>query len=111
MSHSLSFQHPLNNPLVVPYIVPLRSSDYSSYEDSTHSEGLQSLHARQWPPGNGDFPKRGVPAIMENQVEKKMENEMETGTIYGIIGVRVSQNEGRLLGGPYTKDCGILGSV
>ena len=29
----------------------------------------------------GDFPKLGVPTIMENQMEKKMENEMETGII------------------------------
>ena len=27
----------------------------------------------------GGFPKLGVPTIMENQMEKKMENEMETG--------------------------------
>ena len=27
---------------------------------------------------NGGFPKLGVPTIMENQMEKKMENEMET---------------------------------
>ena len=27
------------------------------------------------------FPKLGVPTIMENQMEKKMENEMETGFI------------------------------
>ena len=26
----------------------------------------------------GNFPKLGVPTIMENQMEKKMENEMET---------------------------------
>ena len=25
------------------------------------------------------FPKSGVPTIMENQMEKNMENEMETG--------------------------------
>ena len=31
------------------------------------------------------FPKLGVPTIMENQLEKKMENEMETGVIQGII--------------------------
>ena len=32
---------------------------------------------------NRDFPKLGVPmlTIMENQMEKKMENEMETGFI------------------------------
>ena len=31
----------------------------------------------------GGFPKSGVPmvTIMENQMEKKMENEMETGII------------------------------
>ena len=27
---------------------------------------------------HGGFPKLGVPTIMENQMEKKMENEMET---------------------------------
>ena len=31
--------------------------------------------------GFRDFPKLGVPTIMENQMEKKMENEMETGII------------------------------
>ena len=30
---------------------------------------------------NGDFPKLGVPTIMENQMEKNMENEMEIGFI------------------------------
>ena len=34
------------------------------------------LHAKL-----GGFPKIGVPTIMENQMEKKMENEMETGII------------------------------
>ena len=29
----------------------------------------------------GNFPKLGVPTIMENQMEKKMENEMEAGII------------------------------
>ena len=29
----------------------------------------------------GNFPKLGVPTIMENQMEKKMENEMETGIV------------------------------
>ena len=29
---------------------------------------------------------------MENQMEKKMENEMETGNIWGIMGFRVSQD-------------------
>ena len=28
--------------------------------------------------------------IMENQMEKNMENEMETGNIWGIMGFRVS---------------------
>ena len=40
----------------------------------------------------GGFPKLGVPTIMENQMEKKMENEMETAFIQGIIGIRVFQN-------------------
>ena len=31
------------------------------------------------------------PAIMENQMEKNMENETETGITWGIIGFRVSQ--------------------
>ena len=30
---------------------------------------------------NARIPKLGVPTIMENQMEKKMENEMETGII------------------------------
>ena len=34
------------------------------------------LHAKL-----GGFPKIGVPTILENQMEKKMENEMETGII------------------------------
>ena len=38
--------------------------------------------------------------IMENQMEKKMENEMETGNIWGIMGFRVYQNYGYLLGIP-----------
>ena len=29
---------------------------------------------------------------MENQMEKKMKNEMETGFIQGIIGIGVSHN-------------------
>ena len=29
----------------------------------------------------GGFPKLGVSTIMENQMEKNMENEMETGSI------------------------------
>ena len=29
----------------------------------------------------GGFPNLGVPTIMENQMEKKMENNMETGII------------------------------
>ena len=30
---------------------------------------------------DGGFPKLGVPTIMENQMEKNMENEMETEVI------------------------------
>ena len=30
---------------------------------------------------HGGLPKLGVPSIMENQMEKKVENEMETGLI------------------------------
>ena len=32
----------------------------------------------------GGFPKFGVPTIMENQMEKKMENEMETGIVCSV---------------------------
>ena len=39
---------------------------------------------------DGSLPKLG---IMDNpQMEKKMENEMETGIISRYIGIRVSQN-------------------
>ena len=44
-------------------------------------------------------------------MEKKMENEMETGLIEGIIGIRVSQNYGYLFRGPNNKDYSILGSI
>ena len=37
-------------------------------------------------------------------MEKKMENEMETGIIGGIIMIRVSQNQEYHFGGPYNKD-------
>ena len=30
--------------------------------------------------------------MMENQMPKRMENDMDTGLIWGIIGIRVSQN-------------------
>ena len=33
-----------------------------------------------------------ITPIMENQMEKKMENAMETGNIWRIVGSRVSQN-------------------
>ena len=33
--------------------------------------------------------KKMETTIMENQMEKNMENEMETGILYGIIGIRV----------------------
>ena len=32
-------------------------------------------------PSGGGFPKLGVPTMMENQMEKNMENEMDTGII------------------------------
>ena len=32
-------------------------------------------------PQYGGFPKLGVATIVENQMEKKMENEMETGVL------------------------------
>ena len=44
-------------------------------------------------------------------MEKKMENEMETEDIEGIIGIRVSQNYGYHFGGPHNKDHSILGSI
>ena len=36
-------------------------------------------------------------------MEKKMENDMETKDIEGIIGIRVSQNKGYPFGGPYNN--------
>ena len=48
--------------------------------------------------------KKMETTIMENQMEKKMENEMETVFMYGIIGIRVSQNDGYHFGRPYNKD-------
>ena len=36
---------------------------------------------------------------MENQVEKNMENEMETGIIQGITGIRVSKIRGTYYNG------------
>ena len=50
------------------------------------------MSVRKCPGSYGGFPKLGVPTIMENQMQKKMENEMETGFLQGIIGFRVSQN-------------------
>ena len=44
-------------------------------------------------------------------MEKKMENEMETGFIWEIIGIRVSQKQGYLFGDPHNKDHSILGSI
>ena len=44
-------------------------------------------------------------------MEEKMENEVETGIIGGIIRIRVSKNEGYLFGDPYNKDYSILGSI
>ena len=44
-------------------------------------------------------------------MEKKMENEMETGNILRIMGFRVSQNWGHLIGGLHNKDYSILGSI
>ena len=37
--------------------------------------GRLGLGFRIW----GGFPKLGVPTVIENQMEKQMENEMETG--------------------------------
>ena len=44
-------------------------------------------------------------------MEKKMENEMETGIIQGIRGIGVSQNYGYHFGGPIDKDYSILRSI
>ena len=48
---------------------------------------------------------------MENQIEKKMEHEMETGSIGWFIRIRVSQIYGYYFGGPNNKDYSILGSI
>ena len=56
--------------------------------------------------------KKMETTIMENQMEKKMENEMETGIkIFRVYEVGISQNKGYLVGGPYNKDYSILGSI
>ena len=57
------------------------------------------------------FPRR--PPTMENQMEKKLENEMEVGGIKGIMGIRGFPNYGYLFEfrGPNSKDCDILGSI
>ena len=39
---------------------------------------------------DGSFPKLGI--IDNHQMEKKMENEMETGITSRYIGIRVSKN-------------------
>ena len=45
-------------------------------------------------------------------MKKKMENEMETGIILVIIGIRVAQNQGYpFWGGPKKKDYSTLGSI
>ena len=44
-------------------------------------------------------------------MEKNMENDMETGIMQGIIGIRVSKNYGYHFGGPHNKDYSILGSI
>ena len=44
-------------------------------------------------------------------METEMENEMETGIMQGIIGIRVSQNEEYHFGGPINKDYSNLGSI
>ena len=45
-------------------------------------------------------------------MQKKLDNEMETGIIQGFIGIRVSQNHGTcLFEGPYNQDHIILGSI
>ena len=50
--------------------------------------GKQKSHFGAWPrtfplmtSSFRGFPKLGVPTIMENQMEKKMENDMETGIL------------------------------
>ena len=52
----------------------------------------RKVHCTAWDVLLVCFPKLGVPTIMENQMEKNMENEMETGVISESIGLRVSQN-------------------
>ena len=44
-------------------------------------------------------------------MEKKMENEMETGIIRGIMGIRVSQNWGTILKVPIIRTRIFLGSI
>ena len=41
--------------------------------------------------------------MVENQMEKNMENEMETGVIQGFRGMRVSQNWGYHFGVPIIR--------
>ena len=40
----------------------------------------------------------------ENQMEKRVDNDMKTGIIRGSIGCGVSQNQGTIFGGPNNKD-------
>ena len=61
------------------------SSQGSPVRHSLHSVpqleegGPHGSWAGRGPEHAGGFPKLGVPTIMENQMEKKMKNEMETG--------------------------------
>ena len=46
----------------------------------------------------GGCPKLGVPTIMENQMEKKLENEMETGIILPLSILGQGRRPGLLKG-------------
>ena len=52
-----------------------------------------------------------LPPIMENQMEKKMENEMETGSIGWFIRIGGFPKLRVPFWGPHIKDCSIWGSI
>ena len=71
-------------------------------------------------PCSGIMENKMETTIMENQMEKKMENEMEyIGVIYYSSfhflfhspNIGVSLNYGYLFGGPHNEDYSILGSI
>ena len=45
----------------------------------------------------GGFLNYTLPPIMQNQMELKMENQLEVWIIEQLLGTRVSQNQGSLL--------------